>query len=280
LRTQHLKLVGAAGAAALTVGVLAGPAIAAPQDVSYSCFGGALTIPITMDAGTLPAKLVAGQSVKQTIGSGVVHLPIEAVGVAQGQGWDALTAKTASSSGTPFSLKVGNTAIPVPPAPPAAMDVPATGAFTIKPSKAGTFTVKAGDMTATIQGFIGGVKANAIPLDCVAPTDGTNVFGTIPVSKDSSKTTTKASYSAAKDTATGTAKVAGSKFKLAGTGKIKFTLKKGTKTIASKMGTLSKGSAKASFTKVKAKGKYSVTAQFTGDAALKGSSDKASFTVK
>jgi hypothetical protein len=276
LRTTHLKLVGVAGAAALTIGALAAPALAAPQDVSYSCFGGALTIPITMDAGTLPTSLFAGQTVKQTIGSGVVHLPADALAVAQAQGWTSLTATTASLTGTPYSLKVPSTAIP---AVPAATDVPATGAFTIRPTKAGTFTVRAGNMTATIQGFIAGVKANAIPLDCVAPTDGTATFGTIAVAKDKSATAAKAAYNAKKDVATGTATVKG-RFGLAGTGKVKFTLKKGTKTVKSITATLKKGKATAAFKAVKAKGKYSITAAYAGDAALKASSGKALFTVK
>src|SRR6185503_1726657 len=110
--------------------------------------------------------------------------------------------------------------------------------------------------------------------------NATSEPATVAVTKDGSKTVTKASYSAKKDVATGTAKVAGSKFKLAGTGKVKFTLKKGTKTIKSVTEKLKKGKATAHFTKVKAKGKYSITAKFGGDAGLKGSSGKASFTVK
>ena len=138
----------------------------------------------------------------------------------------------------------------------------------------------AGASTAFIQGYTGATKANSVTLDCTAPTDGSNKFGTIAVKKDGSKTTTKASYNAKKDVATGTAKVAGSKFKLAGTGKVKFTLKKGSKTIKSITASLKKGKATAAFKKVKAKGSYTITASFKGDAGLKGSSGKASFKVK
>ncbi len=106
------------------------------------------------------------------------------------------------------------------------------------------------------------------------------VPATVAVSKDGSKTTTKASYNAKKDVATGTATVKGSKFKLAGTGKVKFTLKKGSKTVKSITASLKKGKATAAFKHVKAKGKYSITAKYAGNAALKGSSGKATFKVK
>ena len=207
-----LKLLGAAGAAALTVGAMsAAPAVAAPITVTYSCFGGQLAVPITMDLGTLPTTLVAGQTVKQTITSGNVHLIADADRRRAAQTWDQVSgtnvgdlghAVLADASRRPRCLR----------RPGASLDIPATGTFTIRPTKAGTFTVKAGDSNADIQGWKAGVKANDIPLDCVAPTDGSNVFGTIAVTKDKSKTTTKASYNAKKDVATGTAKVAGSKF--------------------------------------------------------------------
>ena len=277
MSARTFKLIGAAGAAALTVGVLAAPATAAPITVNYSCFNGALTIPITMDLGTLPAKLVAGQSVKKTISGGNVHLDQNAVGVALGQGWDAVSGTNVAKTQTPYSLKIPKTTLP---APGNSLDIPATGAFTIKPTKAGTYKVKAGDSNADIQGWNGSTKANDIPLDCVAPTDGSNVFGTIAVRKDASKTTTKASYNAKKHVATGTATVAGAKFKLAGTGRVKFTLKKGSKTVKSITASLKKGKASAAFKSVKAKGSYTITAAFKGDAGLKGSSGKASFKVK
>ena len=37
MSARTFKLIGAAGAAALTVGVLAGPAVAADQVVNYTC---------------------------------------------------------------------------------------------------------------------------------------------------------------------------------------------------------------------------------------------------
>jgi hypothetical protein len=283
-RKTHLKLVGAASAALLTVGVVSAPALAAAHDVSYSCFGGALTIPITMDVGTLPTSLVAGQKVTQTIISPVAHLPAQAVQVAQAQGWDAVSATTVSATGTPYALNLPKTALPPPVAPPALpspLDIPGTGAFTITSTKAGTVTVAAGDMTATIQGYKSGAPANAIPLDCVAPTDGTQNFGTIAVTKDKSKTVAVADYNAKKDKATGSAKVKGATFGLKGTGKVKFTLKKGTHVVDSKKGKLNaKGKAVAVFAKVSKAGNYSITATFGGDGGLKGSKDKATFTVK
>lgn len=271
-------LIGAAGAAALTIGAFAAPAVAAPQVVSYSCFGGAITIPITMDAGTLPTKMVAGQTVKKTISGGNIHLASSVVDVAKGQGWDAVTANTVSSSGTPYSLKIAKTALPT---PSADMDIPATGAFTIRPVASGTYKVRAGNMTANIQGWVGSTKSNLIPLDCVAPTDGTQNFGSIAVAKDASKTTVKASYAKAKKTVTGVATVKGKTFGLAGKGSVKMTLKRGTakiKTITVKLN--SKGVAKGVFKSVTKHGKYKIVTVFGGSAGLKASSGtSATFTV-
>jgi hypothetical protein len=276
LRTKNLKLVGAAGAAALTVGMVAAPAVAAPKEVDYSCFGGSVPIPITMDLGTLPTSLVAGQTVKQTISSGNVHLIADVVNIALGQGWDAVSGNTTRVTGTPYTLTIPKTTLPN---PATDMDIPATGSFTLHPTKAGAFHVIAGDVTANIQGWTGSTKANVIPLDCAAPTDGSNDFGTIAVSKDKSTTKVKAAYSAKKHTATGTATVRGH-FGLAGTGKVSFTLKKGTHKIKTVKVALKKGVAKVAFKHVKKKGKYSITAAFKGDAALKASSGKATFKVK
>jgi hypothetical protein len=256
---------------------MAGPATAAPVVVNYSCFGGALTIPMTMDVGTLPTSLVAGQKVKQTISGGNVHLSTDAVGVALAQGWDAVSGTNVATTNTPYQLTIPKTTLP---APGNTLDIPATGAFTIKPTKAGTFTVKAGNSTATIQGWNGATQANAIPLDCAAPTDGSNVFGTIAVSKDKSKTTVTAAYNAKKDKATGKAKVKGATYGLAGTGKVKFILKKGTRIVATAKAKLnSKGVATHVFSKVKKHGKWSITAKFGGDKGLKASSGKDTFRV-
>lgn len=271
-------LIGAAGAAALTIGAIASPASAAPKVVSYSCFGGAITIPITMDAGTLPTKMVAGQKVTKAISGGNIHLASAVVDIALGQPWDAVTANTVSKSGTPYSLKIAKTTLPN---PSADMDIPATGSFTIRPVASGTYKVRAGNMTANIQGWLAGVKKNLIPLDCVAPTDGSNVFGSIAVAKDTSKTTVKGSYAKAKKTATGVAVVKGRNFGLAGKGSVKMTLKRGTakiKTITVKLN--SKGVAKGVFKSVTKHGKYKIVTVFGGSAGLKASSGtSATFTV-
>jgi hypothetical protein len=276
MSARTFKLVGAAGAAALAVGVMAGPASAAPVVVNYSCFNGALTIPITMDVGTLPAKMVAGQTVKKAISSGNVHLDATTVGVALQQGWDAVSGTNVATTTTPYKLTIPKTTLP---SLGNSLDIPATGAFTIRPTKAGTYTVKAGDSTADIQGWNGATKANDIPLDCVAPTDGSNVFGTIAVSKDSTKTTVSAGYNAKKDIATGTAKVR-SHFGLKATGKVKFTLKRGTHVLKTMKTSLNKkGVAKAAFKHVSKKGKYSITSKYLGNAALKTSAGRDAFRV-
>ena len=272
-------LIGAAGAAALTIGAFAAPASAAPHVVNYSCFGGTLPIPVTMGIGTLPSKMVAGQKVTRTISGGNIHLASGVVDVAHLQGWDAVTAKTVPSSGTPYTLKIAKTTLPN---PSADMDIPATGAFTIRPTAAGTYKVRAGNMTANIQGWVGATKSNLIPIDCAAPTDGSNVFGSIPVSKDASKTTVKASYAKAKKAAIGVATVKGKNYGLAGRGSVKMTLKRGTakvKTITVKLN--SRGVAKGVFKSVTKKGKYKIVTVFGGSAGLKGSTGASTtFTVR
>src|SRR4051794_22860913 len=122
MSARTFKLIGAAGAAALTVGVMAGPATAAPVVVNYSCFNGALTIPITMDLGSLPAKLTAGQTVKKAISNGNVHLNSDAVGVALLQGWDAVSGSNVATTNTPYSLKIPKTTLP---GPGGTLDIPA-----------------------------------------------------------------------------------------------------------------------------------------------------------
>jgi len=174
----------------------------------------------------------------------------------------------------------------------------ATGNTLLRATKAGTYTVKLGDLGKV---HLAGFDAQGDPVavnqqvdfptpntpftactnDATATTvqDATPANVTVAVTKDKSTTKTTAAYNAKKDKATGTAKVKGH-FGLPGTGKVKFTLKKGTKTVKSITATLKKGAASAAFKNVKAKGKYSITAKFAGDAALKASSGKDTFTVK
>ena len=80
VRSKHLKIVGAAGAAALTVGALSAPALSAPGDLTatatYSCLNGAINA--TGDFTVAPpstTSLVAGQKVTSAATLHVV-LPI------------------------------------------------------------------------------------------------------------------------------------------------------------------------------------------------------------
>ena len=119
---------------------------------------------------------------------------------------------------------------------------------------------------------------------CLNPTGPTHLQAAgvdqmITVSKDSSKTTAKASYSKARKKATGVAHVRGATFGLTGTGKVKFTLKRGTSKVATKTVSLRKGAAKAVFKSVSKRGKYSITASYGGSAGLGKSSGKATFRV-
>jgi hypothetical protein len=275
LRSKHLKLIGAAGAAALTVGALASPALAATKDVTYTCatLGDTAT---TFDFGTIKSKMVAGETDKHAM-SQTIHLTAMQGGLAKTLGNSVsgkLTAKGAGGT-MPFTMDVPSTVLNG-----GAQDISATGTGTIRPLAAGTWTVKLGSMTAALV-LSGGAGGDTPVTDsCTAPSGAAKNLGTITVSKDKSKTTTTAKYNAKKHVATGTAKVKGATFSLAGTGKVKFTLKKGTKTIKALTGKLNaKGVASVDFKSLTKKGKYSITASFAGDDGLKASSGKASFTV-
>ena len=297
LRSKHLKIVGAAGAAALTVGALSAPALSAPGDltahVAYSCFNGAVNA--TGDFSVAPpstTSLVAGQKVKpsaemtMTLPPGATHLLLTTLG------WDSFKGTVHEKSP---NKKLGlDLAVPMTDVgTPAGTDLTptpaeATGNAILDYPAAGTYTLRAGNFTATLQGFKNGSKVGK-PTDvsCKAPSgdstilkDGSDASTTITVVKDKSKTGTTAKYAATKHKATGTAKVKGANYGLPGTGKVKFTLKKGTKTIASKKGKLNqKGVASVSFKNITKKGKYSISAKFGGDQGLKGSKGKDTFKV-
>lgn len=281
LRSKHLKLIGAAGAAALTVGTLASPALAVGHNLTYTCDAPVGATSVTFDPGTVPAKMVAGQKLVNHNAKLTVHLNQQQTGLAQSVGDHVRGKGTSKGAGNslPFSMTFPNTAIPA--TPGATMDINGTGQATIRPLTAGTWTVKVGDMAATLIFSLGGTDTTTLPATCTAPTNGTKNLATIAVSKDKSKTVTGASYNAKKDKATGTAKVKGKKFGLTGTGKVKFTLKKGTHKIKTIKGKLNKkGIAKVSFKHVKKAGKYSITAKYAGNKALKASSGKHTFKVK
>lgn len=279
VRSKHLKVVGAMGAAALTIGGLAAPALAADHDLTYSCTGDPVPlgdVASTLNPGSIPAAMTAGQSAKRSM-TLVVHLNQTQTGIAQAAGTN-VNGKVTSTGPLSFNLTIPNTAIP--PGLGATMDATATGKGTITPNKAGSFVLKAGKINATLHltGGVGG--ATTAKQSCTAPTNSTKNLGTITVSKDKSKTSASGSYSAKKQKSTLKSRVKGAKFGLAGTGKVSFTLKKGSHKVGSATGTLKKGLAKVSIKKKLAKGTYTVTTKFKGDGGLKGSSGKGTFKVK
>jgi len=314
LRTKHFKIAGAAGAAALVIGAVATPALAAGElsaDVTYTCPTtlGLTPAPLAhyvVDAP--PASMVAGQKVSlPTIGTVTIDTATSSALAAPpaqgGFGWASFTATIVTpTSGSQVGQNLTVPKSPMSP-PGSSTTAPLTGKTLVRPTKAGTFTLNLKNLGAasglpagavTLQGFAaddtqlnnavfpdGGAFGQCTNVATKTPLeDVTTAPATITVTKDKSTTATKASYNAKKDIATGTATVKG-KFGLAGTGKVKFTLKKGTTTLKAISATLNgKGVATAAFKKVKAPGKYSITAKFAGDAALKGSSGKATFPVK
>ena len=293
LRSKHLKIVGAAGAAALTVGALSAPALSAPGDLTadatYTCLSGATT-PLGELSMAPPSTtdLVAGQKVTSPATLNVI-LPAGATNLILTQfGWDHFNGNVkAKSPSKTLGLNLDVAKTPVG-APDTATPAEATGNAILQYPAAGTYTLKAGNFTANLQGFKNGKKlGKPAAVGCVAPSgdstilkDGSDASTTITVVKDKSKTATTAKYAATKNKATGTAKVKGAKYGLPGTGKVKFTLKKGTKTVASKKGKLNKkGVAKVSFKNISKKGKYSISAKFGGDKGLKSSSGKDTFKV-
>ena len=271
LRSTHLKIVGAAGATALTVAALASPALATSQDITYNCTPLLDSTSISLDPGSIPTNMVAGQKSKRTMNM-VVHLSSAQADNARGATVGGTAVASGAKNSFPFNLTLTNTLIPG----SGGVDIPASGPGVIRPLAAGTWTVKAGNF----DGNLSITGLGSVTVTCAAPVDSTVNFGTIAVTKDKSKTTTTAKYARAKHRAKGTAKVRGKEFGLAGTGKVKFLLKKGTRTIQSKTDTLNKkGIASVAFTGVKKKGKYKIVAKFGGDKALKASSGSDTFTV-
>jgi hypothetical protein len=269
-RSAHLKFIGAAGAAVLAVGMVATPAVAASQDLTYNCSSLGL-VSVSLDPGPIPATMVAGQTSPRTMNM-VVHVPDTLAPLVGGQTVTGSVVASGANNTFPFNLTIPSQTVPT----TAPVDINASGPGKIRPLKAGIWTVKAGDIAANL------VLSGIGPLSdtCLAPTDVTQNFGTIKVTKDKTNTTAKASYNARKDKATGTAKVK-SHYGLKATGKVTFTLKKGHKKIAKATAKLnSRGIAKHVFAKVKKSGKYTITAKYAGNSNLNGSSDGARFRVK
>jgi hypothetical protein len=304
MSARTYKLIGAAGVAALAIGSAVSPAVAAGEDtasINYTCGtpAGNATPSVVYAINAAPASMVAGKTVSLPT-TATVTLDAGTTGLATGLfGWVQFNSKLTT---TPSATRAGlNLTIPKSPlgnGTGGTTVATATGSTLLRAFKAGTYTVKLGDFGKVhLAGF--DASGNPVPtnqaVDFPTPntafTACTNNAGattvqnatpaavTVAVTKDKSTTKTRASYNAKKDVATGTATVKGH-FGLAGTGKVKFTLKKGTKTIKSVTASLKKGKASAAFKRVKAKGAWSITASFKGDAALKGSSGKATFRVK
>ena len=127
---KNLKLTGVAGAALAMIAATVGPALAAPTTVTFNC-DPLTSLPITMDAGTLPTSMVAGQKIKQPFASGVVHLDAPSVGLAESQGWTSVSGSATgdgSDGGTVYTLNIAQTAIPATPQP---LDLPASGQLTL-----------------------------------------------------------------------------------------------------------------------------------------------------
>jgi hypothetical protein len=286
-------MLGAVGAGALVVVSIVGPASAAGEYTStgvvYTCFGGAIHPPadFTVDAPAT-TTLVAGQKVKPAASMTVTLGPL-ATNQLRGLGWDHFTGVVSAPS--PSQTLGAKINVPSTPVGPASGNTVATGSGTVTLDypTAGTKTMRTGNFTATLTGFNASdvQVGNPVPIDCVAPTDGTTVLKdslsnplAITVAKDSSTTSVTAAYSKAHKKATGTAKVKGATYGLRGTGKVKFTLKRGTHKVATKTVSLKKGAAKAVFAKVSKRGRYTISGSYLGSGGLKKSSDKAGFRIR
>lgn len=275
VRPQHLKIAGAMGAAALTVGSIAAasPALAADHDLTYACSGTPIplgNVSSTLNPGAIPAKLIAGQSVKRTM-TLTVHLNQTQTGIAQAAG-TSVSGKITAKGAVAFKLTIPTTAIPS--TPGATMDATATGPGTITATSAGSFKVNAGPIKATLNLTGGAGGPVTATQNCTAPSGASKTLGTVKVAKDTTKSKVSGKVKGKK--ATVTDKVT-SKNGLAATGKVSFSLKKGSKTVKAS-GTIKKGVAKISETLTS--GKWSVTATYKGDKNLKGSTGKGSVTVK
>jgi hypothetical protein len=305
--TKNLKLISAAGAALALTAAVAAPALAAGEetaDVTYTCSGGLATPTAHYAVNAPPAKMVAGQTVKLGTTSTLTLNPTDS-SLAQGALSDPgpppvqatqfnATIKTKpSNKAVGLNLKTaktdfGNNG-------DGSTTATASGKTLLRSAAAGTFTLKLGDIGHVhLVGFDS--SGNKLKTFDFPSSDGsfgpcTNDAGkttlkdsandpaTIKVVKDSTTTAVTAGYAPAKNQATGTAKVK-SHFGLKPTGKVKFTLKKGThviKTVTSKLN--KKGIAKAAFAGVASHGKYSIVGKYAGNAGLKSSSGKDTFSV-
>jgi hypothetical protein len=293
----HYKLIGAAGAAALAIGTVAAPAVAAGEytvDSTYSCLDGLTTATVHLAADTpTSTTLVAGQKLSvPTVATvvlppGATHLMLTTLG------WDHFSGNVVAPTPTEtvgMNLTVPLTGVGTPTGTDLTpTTATATGNALLRYPTAGTKTFQAGDFTANLQGFKNGAPVgNApTPVPCSAPSDGTTVFKdgaaaplSITVTKDTSKTVAKASYNARKDIATGIAKVSAGHFGLKPTGKVAFVLKRGTHKVAAASAKLNaKGIAAVHIKGVKRPGKYTFFEKYSGNGGLKSSTAKVTFKV-
>jgi hypothetical protein len=294
-KNTNLKLVGALGAAALAIGTVAAPALAAGStgSATYTCatpLGDAHPSAV-YNVAAAPAKMAVGQPLKTTatftLDAGTTALATAGLGWTKFSG----TIKTKpSGSRAGLNLKFPKTTLGNGTA--GTTDAAATGT-TLAGTKVGTFTFKLGDLGKVV---LNGYDASG-PKGSVTFPDSTAGFGqclndagsttltsggnpvTVKIVKDTTTTTETAKYSAKSNTAKGTAKVK-STFGTKATGKVKFTLKKGSTIIKTHKSSLNKkGLAKVAFKNVTKKGKYSITGKYLGSSTLKSSSDKATFKV-
>lgn len=278
---RRAHFAAAASAALLLTGLTAGSAAAASTDVTYTC-GPAGPLTVSIDPGTLPSIMTAGQRIAQPT-SAVVHLTQGQVNLLE----TALNAKAvdgtadaASSSTLPFKLDLTKTDLP---SPAAAVDVPASGPSNLRYASAGSKSVDAGDFTGNLVVTKSDNSTQPFALPCTAPVDGSNHLGDIAVSKDSSKTTSSAKYVARRHLAKVHSKSVGRTYRLSGKGgKVVFTLfKAGTKIGTARDTANAKGVASAVFKgkKVAKHGKYVVKVAYKGNPGLKASRSKTSFKV-
>jgi len=302
VRSTHLKLIGAAGAAALAISTVATPAVAAGPvlaSVHYKCLA-LNSVNVTPSAqynvAAPPTSLVAGQT-KKLATTSTFHLNPTDTTLAEGSlGATAFsgTIKTSpSNAGVGLGLSFPKTALGNDTG--GSTTANATGSASLRFTKAGSFTLKLGAVGKVfLQGYdLSGNKASSASFPdstqgngpckntagSTALRDASAKAAVVTVSKDKSKTKTSAGYKATKHLVKGKANVKGH-FGLAGKGKVKFILKKGTHKVAATKAKLNKkGVAHAKFKHVTKHGKYSITAKFPGDKALKKSSGKARFKV-
>jgi hypothetical protein len=281
-RSTHLKFVaGAAGAAALAIGAVAAPAVAAAGDVTftYNCSAPVGATQVTINPGTFPSSIVAGQTVPATGMTLAVTLSQTQLLTLEGATADHIRGSLSSTGAFSYSGTLPSTALDNPP-PAEGQTIQATGVTgTLRPTSAGSYTVKAATASGSLTASNSGTDIATFNPTCTPPTNGSNDLATVAVTKDTTKTTVKSAYAKSKKTATETATVK-SHFGLKPTGSVKFVLTKGstTKKITAKVN--SKGKAVAKFTKITKSGKYKVVATYGGNAALKKSSGTVKFTVK